>query len=442
MIWVTVSDRHPFFYPIVPMKTFYTNALVLRNGEFQEETLVVDENGRIASPTEPKSDDRVVDLCHKALLPGLIDVHVHLREPGFSYKETILTGTQAAAHGGYTMVCAMPNLKPAPDCRETLEEQLKIIRRDAVIRVLPYGCITMGQKGEGDLVDYQALKNDVIGFSDDGRGVQSHDLMQEAMRRVAAVDMPVVEHCEVNELLKGGYIHDGEYCRKMGHQGICSESEWKEVERDIELAEKTGCQFHVCHVSTKESVELVRRAKAKGLKVSCETAPHYLLLSEEDMQEDGRFKMNPPLRSKADKQALLEGIKDGTIQVVATDHAPHSAEEKSRGLKGSAMGIVGIEIAFPLLYTYLVKQNVITLGELVKLMSDNPKKLFRRVREESGGIEVGEKADFMVVDLEEEYSIDPKEFFSKGHATPFEGWKVYGRILKTVVEGKEVYNRK
>ena len=328
-------------------------------------------------------------------------MHVHLREPGFSQKETIASGTAAAARGGYTTVCSMPNLNPAPDAPDTLRAQAEIIRRDAVVRVVPYGCITMGQRGAGELVDFAALAPDVVGFSDDGRGVQSDELMEEAMRRAAKAGRPVVAHCEVDDLLRGGYIHDGEYCRAHGHKGICSESEWRQVERDIALAEKTGCQYHVCHVSTRESVELVRRAKARGLRVSCETAPHYLLLCDEDLQEDGRFKMNPPLRSRADRDALLAGITDGTIEVIATDHAPHTAAEKSRGLAASAMGVVGLECAFPLLYKYMVLPGIITLEKLIALMAVNPRRIFGL----GGGLHVGDQADFTVLDLDARYRV-------------------------------------
>ena len=362
-------------------------------------------------------------------------MHVHLREPGFSEKETIATGTAAAAHGGYTTVCPMPNLNPAPDSPEHLEAELALIRRDAVVRVLPYGSITRGQKGRGELVDFGALAGEVVGFSDDGRGVQGEELMAEAMRRAAAVGKPIVAHCEVDELLKGGYIHDGVYCREHGHKGICSESEWRQVERDIKLAAETGCQYHVCHVSTKESVELIRRAKAAGLKVSGETAPHYLLLCDEDLQEDGRFKMNPPLRSREDRAALIAGVADGTIEVIATDHAPHTAEEKSRGLAGSAMGIVGLECAFPLMYKYMVLPGTLTLEKLVALMSDNPRRIFGL----GGGLNVGGEADFTVLALGAQYEIDPAAFLSKGRATPFAGWPVQGRAVLTVVGGREAY---
>lgn len=417
------------------MKTYYTNATIYRGGRFETGCLAV-EHGRVVTAGEPRPGDRIVDLGGLCLVPGLVDVHVHLREPGFPQKETIATGTAAAARGGYTTVCSMPNLCPAPDTPATLGEQLAIIRRDAAVRVKPYGTITMGQRGCGELVDFAALAPEVVGFSDDGRGVQSDELMEEAMRRAAAVGKPIVAHCEVDELLRGGYIHDGDYCREHGHRGICSESEWRQVERDIALAEKTGCQYHVCHVSTKESVELVRRAKARGLRVSCETAPHYLLLCDEDLQEEGRFKMNPPLRSRADREALVAGIADGTIEVVATDHAPHTAEEKSRGLAGSAMGIVGLETAFPLLYKYLVLPGVITLEKLLALMSDNSRRLFAL----DGGVEVGDRADFTVLDLGAQYRVDPETFLSKGRATPFAGWEVQGRAVLTVVGGKEVYH--
>ncbi|WP_289109681.1 dihydroorotase [uncultured Alistipes sp.] len=415
------------------MKTLYTNAAIYAGGRFAAGEFAV-EGGRIV-PVAGAAPDRTVDLGGRHVIPGLVDVHVHLREPGFSQKETIASGTAAAARGGYTTVCSMPNLNPAPDAPDTLRAQTDIIRRDAVVRVVPYGCITMGQRGAGELVDFAALAPDVVGFSDDGRGVQSDELMEEAMRRAAKAGRPIVAHCEVDDLLRGGYIHDGEYCRAHGHKGICSESEWKQVERDIALAEKTGCQYHVCHVSTKESVELVRRAKARGVRVSCETAPHYLLLCDEDLQEDGRFKMNPPLRSREDRAALIAGVADGTIEVIATDHAPHTAEEKSRGLAGSAMGIVGLECAFPLMYKYMVLPGTLTLEKLVALMSDNPRRIFGL----GGGLNVGDEADFTVLDLGAQYEVDPAAFLSKGRATPFAGWPVQGCAVLTVVGGREAY---
>lgn len=422
------------------MKTFYTHAQVWRDGRFERGAVVVEDGrivavGGLSDVPEPTPEDACFDLGGRWLVPGLVDVHVHLREPGFSQKETIATGTAAAVHGGYTAVCAMPNLRPAPDAPETLALELDAIRRDALVRVYPYGCITMGQRGVGELVDFAALAPDVVGFSDDGHGVQADELMERAMRGAAAVGKPIVAHCEVDELLRGGYIHDGGYCRAHGHRGICSESEWRQVERDIELAEKTGCQYHVCHVSTAESVESVRRAKARGVRVSCETAPHYLLLCDEDLQEDGRFKMNPPLRSRADRDALREGICDGTIEIIATDHAPHTDEEKARGLAGSAMGIVGLECAFPVLYTGLVCTGLLSLERLIALMTDNPRRIFGL----EGGLHVGDAADFTVLDLDDEYVIDPAAFRSKGHATPFAGRRVRGRAVRTVVGGRTVY---
>ena len=362
-------------------------------------------------------------------IPALVDLHVHFREPGFSYKETIASGSMAAAASGYSAVFTMPNLNPVPDTIEHLQEQLDIIERDSVIGVHPYASITVGQKGAGELVDFDVLAPYVKGFSDDGRGVQSEELMREAMKRCRAVDRVMVAHCEVEALLNGGYIHAGEYAKKHGHRGIVSESEWKEIERDIRLVEETGCRFHICHISTKESVALIREAKAKGLPITCETAPHYLLLSDKDLQEDGKWKMNPPLRSEEDRLALVEGIKDGTIDCIATDHAPHSAEEKSRGLEKSAFGIVGIETAFPLMYTYFVKTGIITMERLVELMSTNPCRI----------IGIDNSDSYATFDLDCEYTIDPKLFKSKGTSTPFEGWVVYGKCIETIRKGQKVF---
>lgn len=362
------------------------------------------------------------------IVPGLCDVHVHFREPGFSYKETIASGSAAAAHGGYTAVCTMPNLDPVPDSAEHLQVQLDAIERGAAIKVLPYGAITVGEKGE-KLADMEAMSDKVCAFSDDGKGVQNDEMMREAMTAAKRLDKIIAAHCEDNSLLFGGYIHDGEYARMHGHRGISSASEYKQIERDLRLAEETGCAYHICHISTKESVELIRQAKARGVNVTCETAPHYLVLCDEDMQEDGRFKMNPPLRSREDKKALIEGIKDGTIDMMATDHAPHSAEEKGRGLKKSLMGVVGLETAFPVLYTELVMKNIITLDRLVELMSFKPKERF--------GIDTNN--DFAVFDISEAYKIDPENFLSMGRATPFAGREVFGRCLLTVHNGKVVY---
>ena len=362
------------------------------------------------------------------IVPGLCDVHVHFREPGFSYKETIASGSAAAAHGGYTAVCTMPNLDPVPDSAEHLQVQLDAIKRGAAIKVLPYGAITVGEKGE-KLADMEAMSDKVCAFSDDGKGVQNDKMMREAMTAAKRLGKIIAAHCEDNSLLCGGYIHDGEYARMHGHRGISSASEYKQIERDLRLAEETGCAYHVCHISTKESVELIRQAKARGVDVTCETAPHYLVLCDEDMQEDGRFKMNPPLRSREDKEALIEGIKDGTIDMIATDHAPHSAEEKGHGLEKSLMGVVGLETAVPVLYTELVMKNIITLDRLVELMSFKPKERF--------GIDTNN--DFAVFDISEAYKIGPENFLSMGRATPFAGREVFGRCLLTVHNGKVVY---
>ena len=362
------------------------------------------------------------------VFPGFCDVHVHFREPGFSYKETIATGSLASARGGYTAVCTMPNLNPVPDSVEHLKLQQDLIEESACIHVYPYGAITVGEKGE-TLADLEGMAPGVIGFSDDGRGVQSDDRMRQAMLRAKALGKMIVAHCEDNSLLRGGYIHDGAYAKAHGHRGICSESEWGQIARDLELVRETGVSYHVCHISTKESVELIRKAKAEGLDVTCETGPHYLVMDDSMLEEEGRFKMNPPLRSREDRDALLAGILDGTIDMIATDHAPHSAEEKAKGLEGSAFGVVGIETAFPILYTYLVKTGNLTLERLVELLCINPRKRF--------GIELG--CDYSVWDLEAEYTIDPAEFVSMGKATPFAGWKANGRCLATVCDGKVVY---
>ncbi len=379
------------------------------------------------------ASDTVFEFNNCAVFPGFIDVHVHLREPGFSYKESIETGTKACAHGGYTTVCSMPNLNPVPDSFEHLNEQLELIKKDAVMNVAPYGSITVGQNGE-ELSDMNAIAPYVCAFSDDGKGVQSEEMMREAMKTAKSLGKMIVAHCEENALLRGGYIHDGKYAAEHGHRGICSESEWKPIERDLKLAAETGCSYHVCHISTKESVELIRKAKAAGVDVTCETAPHYLILSDKDLQEHGRFKMNPPLRDESDRLALIEGICDGTIDMIATDHAPHSAEEKGRGLEKSAMGIVGIETAFALLYTHLVKKDVISLEKLIELMSINPAKRF-------GFDNSIENGNFTVFDLDSEYKINPDEFLSKGRATPFEGYKVYGECLMTVCGGKVAWKK-
>lgn len=365
------------------------------------------------------------------VFPGFCDVHVHFREPGFSYKETIGTGSLASARGGYTAVCTMPNLDPVPDSLEHLKMQLDLIENSACIHVYPYGAITVGEKGE-TLADLEAMAPYVAGFSDDGRGVQSTQMMEQAMLRAKALGKIIVAHCEDNSLLRGGYIHDGSYAKAHNHRGICSESEWGQIARDLELVAKTGVSYHVCHISTKESVELIRQAKAQGLDVTCETGPHYLVMDDSMLQEDGRFKMNPPLRSRDDRDALVQGILDGTIDMIATDHAPHSAEEKAKGLEKSAFGVVGIETAFPILYTYLVKPGILSMDRLVELLCVSPRKRF--------GLSLG--CDYSVWDLEASYAIDPKDFLSLGKATPFTGWQVNGQCMATVCDGKLVYQAK
>ena len=368
------------------------------------------------------------DSSEYVIFPGFCDVHVHFREPGFSYKETIATGSRAAARGGYTAVCTMPNLNPVPDSVENLRVQRRLIEETACIHIYPYGAITVGEQGEA-LSDLEGMAPDVVGFSDDGRGVQSDDMMRQAMLRAKALGKPIVAHCEVNSLLRGGYIHDGDYAKAHGHRGICSESEWGQIARDLQLVKETGCAYHVCHVSAKESVALIRKAKAEGLDVTCETGPHYLVMDDSFLQEDGRFKMNPPLRGKEDREALLQGILDGTIDMIATDHAPHSAEEKSRGLEKSAFGIVGIETAFPILYTYLVKPGILSLDKLLELLCVNPRRRF--------GLPLG--TDYSIWDLNAAYPIDPEDFLSKGRATPFAGWQVSGKCIATICDGKLVY---
>lgn len=417
------------------MRVILSGGNIYRDGALQRLDIAI-EKGRIIliSPQiDPSEGDVFLDVDGLAVFPGFIDVHTHLREPGFFYKESIKTGTAAAAKGGFTTVFSMPNLNPCPDTLSHLKEQTDIIDRDAIVRVFPYGTITKGEKGE-DLSDMEDLAPFVCAFSDDGRGVQKGDVMERAMQKAAALGKVIVAHCEDNDLLRGGYIHDGAYARSHGHKGICSESEWGQIARDVLLAEKTGCAYHVCHVSTKESVEVIRQAKKRGVNVTCETAPHYLTLTEDDLKEDGRFKMNPPLREKADQESLIEGLKDGTIDMIATDHAPHSFEEKNKGLAGSAMGIVGLETAFPVLYTKLVKTKKMPLSTLVDALTKNPAKRFGL----DSGIEVGAVADLTVFDLNKEYEIDPSGFLSKGKSTPFAGWKVFAKNIYTLKDGRIV----
>jgi dihydroorotase len=392
----------------------------------------------VAPDISPEGFDSVFDLPDSFIVPGLTDVHVHLREPGFSYKETIASGTAAAARGGCTRGCAMPNVEPPPDSAAHLDCQLELIKKTALIPVLPYGCITVGQKGGGELADYRALAKKVAGFSDDGRGIQQEDDMRRAMQAIKAAGSLVAAHCEDEALLHGGYIHDGEYARAHGHRGISSESEWGQIARDVRLVRETGCRYHVCHVSTKESVEILRSAKREGLPVTCETAPHYLVLCDGDIEEDGRFKMNPPLRAKEDRDALREGLRDGTIDLIATDHAPHAAEEKNKGLKGSALGVVGLETAFPVLYTELVRSGLLAAEKLVDLMTAAPRRAFGLP---GNDIEIKKSADIAVFDVGKRYTIDTADFLSKGRSTPFSGRKVFGESRLTMAQGKIVWQK-
>ena len=414
------------------MKTLFKNACIHGFGKSDllvSDSVIVD----ICKDIDVSNADKVYYLDDLYIFPGFTDVHVHLREPGFSYKETIRTGTKASARGGYTAVCSMPNLNPVPDSMDNLKAQLDIIEQDALIRVYPFGAITVGQKGS-ELSDMDAMASHVIGFSDDGKGVQDRDIMLNAMKKAKKLGKIISAHCEDEALLDGGYIHDGDYAREHGHKGICSESEWGPVARDIELVKESGVSYHVCHVSAKETVDIIRRAKAEGVDITCETGPHYLVFSDRDLKEDGGFKMNPPIRSEEDRLALIEGIKDGTIDMIATDHAPHSAEEKSKGLL-SLNGIVGIETAFPVLYTKLVKEGIITIDKLIELMSKAPSQRFGIDTK----LEVGAKANFTVFNLDEEYAISKEDFLSMGKSTPFDGMKAYGRCVLTVCDGGIVY---
>lgn len=418
------------------MDCLLKNANVYIDGSFKKTDIFIKDNMIVSVDGSVHYGENVVsfDFNNKYIFPGFTDVHVHLREPGFLCKETIETGTKAAARGGYTSVCAMPNLKPVPDSAEDIKIETDIIEKTAVVHVYPYGAITVDEMGK-ELADLEGMAPYAIAFSDDGHGVQNDDMMRNAMKKSKELGKMIVAHCEVNELLEGGYIHKGKYAELHGHKGICSESEWKQIERDIELVKETGCAYHVCHISTKESVELIRKAKSEGVNISCETGPHYLVLNDMDLQEEGRFKMNPPIRDESDRLALIEGIKDGTIEFIATDHAPHTEDEKSKGLKNSLMGVVGLETAFPIVYTELVRKGIITLEKAMELLNGNAIERFGIGSE----IAAGKPADLTVFDLDEEYVIDPKDFLSKGKSTPFTGRKVFGKCLMTMVNGEIVY---
>lgn len=420
------------------MTILVKNALVYTGDCFKKSDVLIKDTKivSIGASIFKNGVDLTIDAQDKYLIPGFVDVHVHLRQPGFSYKETIKTGAKSAAKGGYTTVCAMPNVEPVPDSVENIKIQTDLIEKDACIKVYPYASITKGRKGGGELVDFGSLKNTAVAFSDDGTGVQDEQTMKNAMLECKKIDKIICAHCEVNDLLHGGYIHDGEYCRLHNHKGICSASEYKQIERDCALAKETGCQYHVCHISTKESVEIIRNAKKDGVNVTCETGPHYLTMCDMDLQEDGRFKMNPPIRSQEDRLALLEGVLDGTIDVIATDHAPHSADEKAKGLAKSAMGVVGLETAFAVLYTKLVKTGILPLEKLINMMSVRPREIFGF---DSGKIEEGQVADLALLDLDTKWTVNPDDFETMGRATPFEGWELQGKNILTICEGEIVY---
>jgi dihydroorotase len=416
----------------------FKNAKVYYEDQFQNADVLIRDGivVGVGREAEAPSDTLLVDSQKFHILPGLADIHVHLREPGFSYKETIATGTRAAAKGGFTLICAMPNVDPVPDCPENLKLQREMINRTALIKVIPYAAITMGQEGR-DIVDMEALAGDSFAYSDDGNGVWDAALMENAMIRAERLGKTIAAHCEDKSLIpRGACVHDGWYATRHGLPGIPSSSEYSQVRRDIALAEKTGCSYHVCHVSCKESVDAIREARSKGLAVSGETAPHYLVFCDEDLRDDGRYKMNPPIRSRQDRQALIEGIKDKTLQIIATDHAPHTTEEKSKGLQNSNFGIVGLETSFAAMHTYLCKAGHITLEQLAQNMSINPRKLFGLPY----GIRVGQRADLIVADLQKEIIVDPEGFESLGRSTPFEGMSLYGEILLTIFDGNIVYN--
>ena len=412
------------------------NGTVYYQGKMQKVDVLI-QNGIVCKIDRDIQADGcpVIDSSKFNIIPGLADVHVHLREPGFSYKETILTGTKAAAKGGFTLVAAMPNLNPVPDSAEHLKIELDRIEKNRVIKVLPYGSITVGEKGK-ELRDMAGMAKDVIAFSDDGKGVQNSEMMEKAMTVAKELNKPIIAHCEVESLLNGGYIHDGEYAKLHGHKGISSASEYEEVIRDINLSEKTGCQFHACHISTKESVDAIRQAKAKGLKVSGETGPHYLAFTDMDLQESGSWKMNPPIRSEEDRQALIKGVQDGTIECIITDHAPHSREEKSKGLAGSSMGVVGLETSFAAVNTYMVEKGYISFEKLVEVMSINPRKIFGL----ESGIQIGKPADITIVDPKTKWVVNPEEFISMGKATPFAGKTLTGKVIATIYNGDFAYS--
>ena len=446
------------------MKTLLKNGNILTSKGFVIADIIIENSTAKLSEKDSSflSFDEIIDCTNLYITPGFTDVHVHFREPGFFYKESIQTGSLSAARGGYVNVCTMPNLNPVPSNLETLKIQLELIKETSCINIIPYGTITQKGNGKSELSNMEDLADYTIAYTDDGKGVQTQELMLEAMEKARNLDKIIVAHCEDETLLKGGYIHDGKYAKLNNHRGICSESEWVQVKRDVELAQKLGTKYHVCHVSTKESVDIIRNAKKMGVDVTCETAPHYLILTDEDLKEEGRFKMNPPLRDKSDREELIRGIQDGTIDMIATDHAPHSLEEKSKGLEKSAFGIVGLEIAFSLMYTHLVEKDLISLEKLLELMCINPMKRFeidkyisiqRQLfqndfnfrnkyipqRDEDYYIHDNMNANLNIIDLKKEHTVDTSEFLSKGKATPFEGEKLRGKIVRTILNGKTIW---
>lgn len=421
------------------MGVLLRGAEVWQQGEFYKLDVRIDDDGvvEIGEGLVPKVGERLVDISGKFVLPGLADIHVHLREPGFSYKETIATGTAAAARGGFTSVGAMPNVSPPPDNLPELLEQIQAYQRDAEVEVFPYACLTTGGMGVGEVVDYAALEPHVIGFSDDGFGVQDEQRMREVMQGIAAAGGIAAQHIEDLELSGDGYINDGEYARAHGHIGKPGASEWTQLERDLRLVEETGCDYHACHLSTKESVELIRAAKAKGLPVTAESAPHYLALSDDMLEEDGRYRMNPPIRAREDREAVAAALIDGTIDMVATDHAPHSAEEKAAGLAGSANGVVGVENSLPVIYSEFVRPGRFGMDRLVEVMGTNPRERFRLG---GGTLNSGELADLIVFDPEFHEPLDTSKFLSKGKATPFAGRDLYGKVDLTICQGDPIWD--
>ncbi|AOM83255.1 Dihydroorotase [Salisediminibacterium beveridgei] len=420
---------------------WYNHATVYSNGTWMKDVhvLVNEEDGTIDTITSVKPDESGIDVKGKWLIPGLVDLHVHLREPGGEAKETILTGTQAAAKGGFTTICAMPNTRPVPDTVETWTRINQMMKKDGFITALPYASITIRQLGE-ELVNVRGLKQaGAVAITDDGVGVKSAGMMYRAMQEAAKEDIPVVAHCEDISLVNGGAVHEGTFSQAHGIKGITSVSESVHIARDCLLAEATGAHYHVCHVSTKESVRVIRDAKRAGIRVTAEVTPHHLVLTDEDIPGDNSlYKMNPPLRSKADREALIEGLIDGTLDIIATDHAPHTKEEKEQPMIRAPFGITGFETAFPLLYTHLVQAGFISISQLIDWLTVKPAEVFQL---QAGELYPGGYADFTIIDPEMIQEVDPASFLSKGKNTPFGGTHLTGWPVHTVHNGKVVYTR-